>query len=99
MVRGCGIIIPLPLARAASRYAREPRIMTRTRYVLLFLVSILFASPAFATLTGFSGVPPQPTVCDSVTLEAQGVLPTSCYDVVSAVLRGPVPVVCPTEPC
>src|SRR5678816_1463338 len=78
--------------------------MTRTTLRSLcgcfaLLASIVLAAPGFAALTGLSIEPEHPTICDSVTITARGTLPTSCYDIVWARLRGPVQVQCVTEPC
>src|SRR5262245_48571522 len=66
------------------------RAMMRIRIAagsLLFLLLGL-TSPAFAALKGISVAPSEPRICDPVTLTVTGEL-DPCYEIVSAVLRGP----------
>jgi len=52
---------------------------------------LALAPAAQATVTSVSEAPRSPTVCDSVTLHAEGVIPNSCLNLESAVVSGPEP--------
>src|SRR5512139_3540408 len=69
---------------------------TSSRIPLLVAVALLaFAAlappPAEAVVQQVTVAPADPTVCDPVEMGAQGALSSSCYQVVGATIRGPLP--------
>lgn len=76
--------------------------------LLLLILPLAGGPPAAvastAELTRIGVVPAEPTVCDSVTIEVEGVLSSSCLEIVDAQIFGPVPpdpacaaIVCPSQ--
>ncbi len=67
---------------------------------LCVFLSLAFATPAAATVKAVTVDPVVPASCDSVTIQVSGDLPSNCYGVVGAQIRGPeyLPCARPT-PC
>jgi hypothetical protein len=77
------------------------RLASGTAAAAALLALLALVPPADATMEAVTVEPPQPALCDSVTITASGSIPNNCYEVSAAEIRGPLPgILClPPDPC